>query len=97
MTATENPIEAAAELQVEGASRSPSAWRDVLRDRKALIGATVITLFVLLAVVLHTGGCGCCHGRGQMFTWRCVKCLPSQLNGPSWWLSAFLMRSIASQ
>src|SRR5262245_61290306 len=45
----------------------------------------------------HMRGYGCCHGRGQMFTWRWVKYLPSQLNGPSWWLSAFLMRSIASQ
>ncbi len=32
-----------------------------------------------------------------MFTWRWVKCLPSQLKGPSWWLSVLRMRSIASQ
>ena len=32
-----------------------------------------------------------------MFTWRCVKCLPSQLNGPSWLVSVFTIRSIASQ
>ena len=32
-----------------------------------------------------------------MLTCRWLKCLPSQLNGPSWVVSAFLIRSIASQ
>jgi hypothetical protein len=48
-------------------------------------------------VAAHSGGCGCCHGPGQMLTWRCVKYFPSQLNGPSRCVSVFRIRSIASQ
>jgi len=48
-------------------------------------------------VAAQSGGCGCCQGPGQMFTCRWVKCLPSQLKGPSRWLRVFRIRSIASQ
>ena len=46
-----------------------------------------------LLEVLHTGGCGCWYGRGQMLTLRYWKCSPSQENGPSCVVIALRMRS----
>jgi hypothetical protein len=47
--------------------------------------------------VLHTGGCGCWYGRGQMLTLRYWKYSPSQEKGPSRVVIALRMRSCASQ
>jgi len=47
-------------------------------------------------VAAQNSGRGCWYGRGQMFTCGWVKNFPSQLNGPSWEVSAFSIRSMAS-